>query len=396
MKKSLVDLLKQIHGKSPLWLSTLYMPFVYMLRHFQTFYLHRYTLKGEERESGAETRITYFGRDERIRNYWKNSLYRTPPEEEKGPGAFLWNIRPTKNDGRISHDLVLVELTRLTRIFARNSRGFVLPRWFDTLLDPAFSLEALGKNDTLKQIKKHNFHMEVTSKEEDLRFFYDRMFTPYISERHGDASVLVEYSYFLKRFRKKDSRLCFLMMDGSPVVASFNERIKGRIKFSGIGVLDGSREIVRMGAIRALYYFMLTEYQQEGEREISFGGTSPLLSDGLTQFKISMRAFPNKKDLLGERSILLVPVSDSDAMRNLLYANPFLHIRKHQVYRSLFVDPEKLATARELGKLLKRTHYRRIAGTTVYSFTDPEKIPEWIRELGLQDHESRRYDPENP
>ena len=396
MKKSLVNLLKRIHSKSPLWLSGLYMPMVYFLRHLQTFYLHSYQLEGEERESGATTRITYFGRDEKIRNYWKKTLFKTPPKEKRGPGKFLGNISTSAKHNVRKDDLILVELTRLTRMFFNKKRGFVLPRWFDTLLDPELTLESLGKNDTLRQIKKFGFSMEVRNREEDLRFFYDRMFTPYILERHGDASVLVEYSYFQKKLKKKDSRLYFLLMDGEPVVASLNERIKGRIKFSGIGVLDGSLEIIRKGAIRALYHFMLSDYHNEGEKEISFGGTSPLLSDGLTQFKISMRAFPDSKDLLGEKSLWLLPLTDTPALRNLLMSNPFLHIRNRRVYRSIFLDPVKIETVKAFRKTLKKTHYRRIDGTTVYCFEDPGKIPEWIGELKLQDHESLIFDLEYP
>jgi len=317
---------------------------VYFLRHLQTFFLNSYLIEGEERESGEPIRIAYFGRDTKIRHYWTGTLFRDILSIRKGKTTALRKIRSLARNNNNQHDLAIVEMTRLTRFFSKPKQGFILPRWFDTLLDVDFSLEAIGNNDTHKHIRKHGFSCEVRSEEEDLQFFYERMFKPYISSRHKDASVMVEYSYFLKRFRKKDSRLYFLLMDDKPVVASFNERKKGMIKFSGIGVLDGSREIVSKGAIRALYFFMLSDYKKDGLKQIGFGGTSPLLSDGLTQFKISMRAFPNHKNLLGEKSLWFLPLSDTNSLRNLLKANPFLYIYDKKVYRAVFVDPDELST----------------------------------------------------
>jgi len=396
MKEKLVSLLVLLHGKTPLWLGAVYMPFVYFLRHLQTFYLKSYLIDGEERESGEPIRIAYFGRDLRIRRYWTGAILRENSSLQKGKTTALQKIRSFARSNQNNHDLAIVEMTRLTRFFFRPRQGFILPRWFDTLLDVDFSLEAIGNNDTKKHIRKHRFSCEVRTAEEDLQFFYDRMFKPYIQARHKDASVMVEYSYFLKRFRKKDSRMYFLMMDDQPVVASFNERKEGEIKFSGIGVLDGSREVVRKGAIRALYFFMLSDYKKEGIKQIGFGGTSPLLSDGLTQFKISMRASPNQKNLLGEKSLWFLPLADTKSLRILLKANPFLHILEKKVYRAIFVDPDELNGPFDLKKILKRTHYRRIAGTKIYSLNSTDQLAEWIHELDLEDHQAEPFRIEIP
>ncbi len=388
MKEKLLSLLKRLHGKTPLWLSAVYMPFVYFFRHLQTFFLKSYLIEGEERESGELIKIAYFGSDEKIRNYWMRMLFREISSIQQGKTTALRKIKSFARSNQKQQDLAIVEMTKLTRFFFRPKQGYILPRWFDTLLDVDFSLEAIGNNDTQKHIKKHGFSCEVRTTEEDLLFFYERMFKPYIQARHKDAAVMVEYSYFLKRFKKKDSRLYFLIMDDQPVVASFNERKDGKIKFSGIGVLDGSREIVRKGAIRALYFFMLSDYKKDGIKQIGFGGASPLLSDGLTQFKISLRAFPNQKNLLGEKSLWLLPLAETNSLRTILKANPFLHIHEKKVYRAVFVDTDELSSPRELRNLLKRTHYRKIAGTNVYDLNGTDQLSDWIQELALEDHQT--------
>jgi hypothetical protein len=204
---------------------------------------------------------------------------------------------------------------------------------------------------------------------------------------------MTDYSYFLKRFRKNDSRLFFLMKDNEPVSGSFNERRNGMIKFSGLGILDGRREILSMGAIRVLYFFMLAHYNKENIKLINFGGTSPLLSDGLTQFKLSMRAFPNKKKLFGEKSLLLVPVNRTPALEAVLKSNPFIFITQKDLYRAVFVDSKNTNSKHEFMKFIKRTRYKKIAGTKIFCLNGTtEKISQWIVEEDLPDHEISEFE----
>lgn len=315
MKEGRKNILRRLHENSPLWLNHIYTPFVYFFRHLHTFYLHTYFIEGLERESGTPLKVAYFGRDEKVRKYWESMLFKEPGDTVPGSTMPLWKIGRFGKKNRDCHDLMFVETTSLTRLFIGRKKGYLLPRWFDTLLDVDNALDAISRNDTQKKINVHSLSCEVKTTEGDLYFFYNRMFKPYITVRHKDKAVMVDYGYFLKRFNKKNSVLFFLLKDNKPIAASFNEKKNGMIKFSGLGILDGDREILRLGAIRALYYFMLSYYQKNNVKKINFGGTSPLLSDGLTQFKVALRAFPNTKKLLGEKSIWMIPLVDSDAAR---------------------------------------------------------------------------------
>lgn len=286
MKESLNNFLKKIHFRLPLWLSYVYMPIVNFIRDLQTFYLHFYLIEGEEKESGTPLKIAYLGEDPRIQNYWTTRLFRENPVINKKSRIVVWKIDSHYKQKTNGIDLIIVEITRITKPFVNPGRGFILPRWFDTLIDVKDSFDSVNKrNDIPKQIKKFGFTFEERFSDDDLKYFYERMYKPYTLDRHKKSSVRIDFSYFLKRFRKNDSRLFFLLKDNEPVSGSFNERRNGMIKFSGLGILDGRREILSMGAIRVLYYFMLEHYNKQNIRLINFGGTSPFLSDGLTQFK---------------------------------------------------------------------------------------------------------------
>ena len=395
MKKGRKNILRKLHESSPLWLNKIYTPFVYFFRHLQTFFLHSYFIDGAERESGIPLKVAYFGRDEKVRNYWESMLFKEPGDTVPGPTMHLWKIGRFGKKNRDFHDLMFVETTSLTRLFIGRKKGYLLPRWFDTLLDVDNALDAISKNDTQKKISMHRLSCEVKTTEDDLYFFYHRMFKPYIKARHKDTAVMVDYSYFQKRFKKKNSKLFFLLKDNKPVAASFNEKMNGMIKFSGLGILDADRDILRMGAVRALYYFMLGFYQEIKVKKINFGGTSPLLSDGLTQFKVALRAFPNTKKLLGEKSIWMIPLVDSNATRCFLISNPFIYIFKSKIYRALFVDSAKMEKKRELLKLLKRTRYRELAGTRINCWNGREKILNWVSEEEFTGIEVNEFKLEN-
>ncbi|MGF1585285.1 MAG: hypothetical protein ACFCUM_08195 [Bacteroidales bacterium] len=393
MTEKLITLFKKIHYRSPLWLSRVYIPIVHFIENLRTFVLQINFIEGEERESGNFLKIAYFGNDSRILNYWAGILFREVSAITKAGRINIWNIDRFTQNNINKADLIIVETSSLTRSYINSGKGFVLPRWLDTLIDVENSLQAIMKNDTQKHINKYGFSCEERFSDDDLQFFYERMFKPYINIRHKDSSVKTDFSYFLKRFRRKDSGLFFLMKDKVPVAASFNESIDGLIKFSGLGILDGNREILNMGAIRALYYYMLTYYKKMNIDIINFGGTSPLLLDGLTQFKLSMRAFPNKKKLFGEKSLLLMPVNRTPALEAVLRSNPFIFITQKDLYRAVFVDSTNTKSKHEFMKFIKRTRYKKIAGTKIFCLNGTtEKISQWIMEEDLPDHEISEFE----
>lgn len=392
MIRRLVNLLKKIHYRLPLWPSVIYMPIVYFIRNIQALLLPMYIIEGEERESGTFLRIGFFGNDSGIRNYWTRVLFRGKPVIKKSSKIVFWAIYSYAYRYINKLDLIIVEINRVTRPFVSSGKGFVLPRWFELLIDVENSLNAIKKNDTHKHIKKQGFTYKARFSHDDLKFFYERMYKPYIMSRHKDSSVVAELSHFLKRFNKKDSMLFFLMKDNEPVAGSFNFSDNGVIRFSVLGILDGQRKILKMGAIRALYYFMLKHYKQKNINIINFEGTSPLLYDGLTQFKLSMRAFPNRKKLFGAKSLWLVPMNETVALRAVLKSNPFIYIAKKKIYRALFIDSSEFNYKHEFMRLMKRTRYKKIDGTKIFCWNGTSKISQWISDEALPDHEVIEFD----
>lgn len=391
MKKTVSEFFKGIHSLMPFWASNIYMPVVYLLRQLDGLRPREYSIHGKIKDTDRLFRLGYFGNDKRILNYYIQSIFSEATHVEKGARVAIWKASASPGAGDQPYDMVLLEVPGKLRYLIRNKGGFVLPRWVDTRLVVNDTLDALSNRKILKVIEENSFSCHESTAQEDLRFFYERMFRPYIMNRHHDASVMVDYSYFKKRMGKKDSSLFILVKDGVPQVASFNERINGTMKFSGIGVLDGNEDIIRTGAIRALYYFMLTRYHERGVNVINFGGTSPLLSDGLTRFKRSLRAIPKVKNLYGEKSLLLIPWKESASVGEMLKWHPFLYLSHGMFYRALFPDASVLGSKREFISWLKQYQFLGIAGTRIYCRTHLDDINQWISEESLSGYEVLPY-----
>jgi len=302
------DFLRKLHLHMPLWMSEIYMPLVYLMRHLNGLWVKEYQIEGKLQEGDAVLKLGYFGNDRRILCYWLNTLFSETYRIDENRKIPIWRIsaKLARNNGPC--ELALTEVSRISRGLGEHGKGFVLPRWLDTLLLAESSLQTDSNKRTGRLVEEQGFTYRTSHSDEDLELFYDRMFKPYILSRHKDASVMVDYSYFEKRMKKKDSQLFLLMQGEETVAASFTERKHGNIKFSGIGVLDGRRDLIQAGAIRALYYFMLTYFRDKGVNVINFGGTSPMLSDGLTRFKRTLGVVPNNRNPYGEKSLWLIPV----------------------------------------------------------------------------------------
>jgi hypothetical protein len=173
----------------------------------------------------------------------------------------------------------------------------------------------------------------------------------------------------------------------TPVAASFNERKNGMIKFSGVGVLDASLEYFKMGCIRVLYYFMMDQYDKEQIDTVHFGGTSAILSDGLTQFKNTLRAFPAPDDHFKDGTIWLVPLTRTVALKKVLGSNPFILVNKGQCYRAVFMASTDFQKKKQFLSFMKRYRLRKLAGTKIFCWDDPAKFQNWIEEENLDDYQ---------
>jgi hypothetical protein len=392
MKNKLIRLLKRIgHSVSPRYRGIFMIP-VNLIRKLRYYILPVYLYRGKEKFSGQPVKIAYLGWDSKISNYWMERLLEGKYDCNRKKIILFRKVSNYLSRHSNIYDLALAETNNNTRTRIAPGEGFILPRWLMMQIDTGEFVKLMISHDVTRRIRKNELKFEFRNSTEDFAFFYKRMYLPYIAKRHGESAIILDYKYFLNKFKNRESQLSFILKDGNPVAGSYIEYIGDRLRMGGLGVLDGRDDIIRMGVIGAVYYYKILECYNKGIKSINIGGTSPLLADGLTRYKLSMGAKAENIRYFDDDTIWFLPLRDSLAMRSILKSNPFVYRTGKELHSVIFVDPSEYEDKKEFLKLVNRNTVGNIKETNIYCFDNHLKIDKWIKEEGYQNIQVLQYD----
>ena len=295
--------------------------------------------QGIPSEGCATFTFAYIGWDKRKLSYFLSSLYQS---FERVPGKRyipFWKIEyKTKALSDIC-DMALLEIdSEITKKHARNIYGFLLPRWLKMHLDVDKSFEILSdkRNHIRRMIRKYDLSLNIGTQEEDFRFFYEKMYKPYIQARHKGSSVIDSFEIMFNHPRMESARILFVIHEGKRIGGVYEQFFDGLPYLNALGVLDGSMEYLKKGAVGATYYFAVEEYKRNQIPRVNIGGTSPLLKDGLTKFKISLGAKVSKFESQDSIRLKLLLLNYSPGLSSYLMNSGFVHIDQDQIHCALF------------------------------------------------------------
>ncbi|UCH13434.1 MAG: hypothetical protein JSV22_09990 [Bacteroidales bacterium] len=394
MKDILIRSLKKIHHSIPPQIRIIYMLVIDLARKFRYYILPLYIYEGEEKAGGAPLKIAYLGWDSRIAVYFSERFLKEKYYTHKKNMVLVWNVYKHFKKNREDCDLVIVETNNFTENFAAKREGFVLPRWFEMRIHTDEFNNKLKKSDVARRIRKHSLSYEKRYTIDDFRLFYHRMYIPFIKGRHRESAVLSDYKYLQRRFKNSGVHIGFIIKDGNPVAGSFTEIKDKNYRLTGMGVLDGRDDIMRMGVSGAIYYFEVRDCIEKGIESISIGGTSPFITDGLTQFKLSLGGQAEDIKFFIKQYEWFLFLKDSSALRNILKSNPFIHKINNHFYISVFVESAEYENKDDFIRFIKHTGCRNTKGTIINCLDNPEKIIKWIKEEGYQDIQVSRFNIE--
>jgi hypothetical protein len=392
MKNVIINFLKKIHYRIPLRIRNLYMYFVNLIRKLRYYILPLYLYHGSEKTSGGPLKIAYMAWDGTLPYYWMHRFLKENYKFQKKKMIPVWKLNKYLNKNEDSCDLAIIETNHYTRKFAKPDMGFLIPRWFQMQLDTnESSINRMRKLGIIRRMKKYTLTFEQKHKAEDFKFFYQRMYTPYTSGRHKSSAIIIDYKYFIKKSREKGSRLGFVYSGGKPVAGTFIDYLEDKTRMCLVGILDGQEDIMRMGVNGAIYYFEVFNCIKKGIKSINIGGTSPVLTDGLTQFKISLGAKAEDLKYFQSQYLWFIPLKDSIAIRNILKLNPLIFRMEDNLYRLICVDPSDYNDKEEFIKYIRHINLGNIKGTRIYCFNDTDKIASWVKEEGYRDIQVMNY-----
>lgn len=212
-------------------------------------------------------------------------MFQTKPEEFVQRRKFVFNISSIDCSPA---NMVVIEADRcFARFFTR--RGFfAIPEWVLFTMDISAPIEEVirlckSNKNNFRKISKYSYEYEVGFDKEKLHLFYHKMYLPYICSRHGKLTVLTTL-YQMEDILQR-GELLLVKRGGEYVAGQLIYKTSPVPIVSYLGVKDGNFDLVKQGAVFALYYYTILWAKEKGYTKLDFGHCRPFLNDGVFLFK---------------------------------------------------------------------------------------------------------------
>jgi hypothetical protein len=218
------------------------------------------------------------------------------------------------------------------------------------------------EEENLRKIKKYQYICEVGSDREKLHFFYHKMYLPYIVPRYGKFTLLASFGYMDNLLQKGELLL----------IKRENEYISGVLITTGtsppfvafLGVKDGRKDLVKLGAISALYYYSILWAKERGYTQLDFGHCRPFLNDGVLLYKKRWGMRINRSQ--SKHRMLYLSINRLNPyLRKFFINNPLVYEDHGQLKGLLFLQRNDLPTEKESEDLKRKYFISGLKGFTV-------------------------------
>ncbi len=204
----------------------------------------------------------------------------------------LWTLPSILRSLWPSVDLVTARVDRLSARLLFRVGYLLVPEWVDLRLGVPEDVGALTRGNSslksdLRKIRRNGLSFEVSPAGADLETFYGRYYLPYARKHYGKYAYIRRLDA-LRRYYHHGA-LLWVLHRGERVAGCLVSPRDKMLRAVALGTLRGDQQHVEMGAISAIYYYVLEYARTLGCEEINYGGTRPILTDGALRFKRKWR-----------------------------------------------------------------------------------------------------------
>jgi hypothetical protein len=311
--------------------------------------------QGVDSRSNAPISFAYAGFHQNMEDYWARKVLADGFIKKSLGQKFVWNLPSFLKEKAPNCNFFLVEHTLSSLRLVPSSPGFRIPRWVTMEIDITRPYEHLMGEQRLKTqrlIAQHGLFYEMSRSIKDFEEYYSTMFIPYIKGRYPDTSLEAKEIYE-KIFAKGE--LILVKSKDKVLAGGLIEYKDNKAKLRTIGVRDGNREYVQMGALAAVYHGAMTEMKKRGRKKIDLGGARPFFSDGVTRYKVSLGAYLNNKCM--HSCVWMSFLKDSLGLRNFLANNSFVFLAEEgRQHRAIFWEINEFPQQNEFDRILHESY----------------------------------------
>jgi hypothetical protein len=296
--------------------------------------------------SGAEQQQAYF----RDRFFGRNSVATT----RIGRRPMILADRLMK---QLNCSFSVIALEQRLALLVRKPGDIFLPLWVTcdvSLNDERDYARSPSIRDDIRHIRTNQLSWKLSDKQDDFDFFFEKIYMPTITSSHGHSALPASYENRLCKFRSGTMKLLQVMRDEQFLAGVAIDFESGAPILRDSGVLDGSSEVKKTGAISACYLFAMDYLASQGYSSVGFGLSRSFLDDGVLNYKRKFRPIITA----GSDDGVLVRIRDLDEpTRSMLRASPCLTWQDKSLHRTYFRDPTEIHSERQKRKSRGGWHF---------------------------------------
>jgi len=243
---------------------------------------------------------------------------------------------------------------------------FYIPRWLGGEVTIEDALSELEQRPTLRadnnKLNKNGLTYVMSDNIEDYRWYYDNIYVPYVNALFGRLSAPAE---FRKIEEAMPNLTLMLIKKGGETVAGQILVLEGKqARGWTMGLLNGDRDLVRIGALAALYIFGFQELAKRGIENYNLGGSRPFINDGVLQYKRKWGMVVKGEKT---RGFLICRMRDTRGVRQVLHNNPFIYEATNGKLTGAVFFPEHETDHQTVCKQIKPNSFLGLQALELYT-----------------------------
>ena len=292
--------------------------------------------------------------------------------------VWIWHIKKIIKKHREDIDVLMCSVSYRVSLCLGNHGCFSIPTWVQGDLDSSlinFNSSSI-KEDIRKIRNKYAYTFEVARDRDSLYHFWNEMYLPYILKRYEKESLSFNFEDALKE--AKDWEVLFVKKGETLISgACYYYHKDGSVRFKYVGVKGGDENLVKAGAIQALYYFLFNHWKDKQCGRISVGGSRPFFGDGVLNYK---KKWGLHLTHCIDNVLRVYPLRDTRGVRTFLVNNPFIALDGKDLIGLVFVDETREMTQEDIKTRYLWPGLKRVI---VYCFGDSRPAVGDTREEGV-------------
>jgi len=284
-------------------------------------------------------RLLFLG-GETVKNYICSLVFNENYNEIHHGKVPIWRLFFFLRRFKNNYDLLIVQnMAKICNLF-KSENNFVIPDWVGCEIDlcrdiKECSISKRTLKSNIKKIKKNNLEYTITKDPFYFQFFYNNMYLPYISKRHGNTAIIISFDKMKRSFENGE---LLLIKDGQEIIAGVildYKVMNGIPRTTQLGVLEGDSFYVKRGAIIAIYYYTIEYLKKQNFKKFNVGSSRPFFNDGVLNHKLRWGA---KVVCETSDAFLFCLLSNRKCVKTFLVNNPFFCKDRKRLTLEIFSD----------------------------------------------------------